>query len=442
MDAPVSGRLGTQLHPAANIGRFAKYGLAAIGLLFGGFFLWAAFAPLSGAIIASGFVKVDLNRKTVQHLEGGIVKEILVRDGDTVQAGQTLIIVQDERVSASVDLIEGQWLAELAKAARLQAQREGADTITYPDVLMQRSTEDQVADVIRGETVYFDTKRQALDDQIRLLEQQIAQARDEVEARRERMASEVKAADYLREEVEANEQLVLQNNVAKVQLLNLRRQFEEYEARRGEQQAEMANTRQKMTDLELKIVSLKNEYTEAAANELTDVRANIYDLEERLRPSLDAKQRQQIVAPIAGTVINLKVFTVGGVIGPREPILDIVPLNNVMVIEARLPVDGIDDVHMGQIADIRLSAYKMRTTPLISGQLTYIAADRLMDEKTGEPYYLALIEVDRESMKVAPELQLYPGMPAEVFIRTGERTALDYLLAPIESTLRRSLREQ
>lgn len=441
MDAPVSGKLDTQLHPAANIGRFAKYGLISIAMLFGGLFLWAAFAPLSGAIVASGFVKVDLNRKTVQHLEGGIVKEILVRDGDSVQAGQTLIIVQDERVSASVDLIEGQWLAELAKAARLQAQREGADTISYPDVLMQRATEEQVADVIRGETVYFDTKRRALDDQIRLLEQQIAQAREEIEARRERMASEAKAADYLREEVEANEQLVLQNNVAKVQLLNLRRQFEEYEARRGEQAADMAGTRQKITDLELRIVSLKNEYTEAAANELTDVRANIYDLEERLRPSLDAKQRQRVVAPIAGTVINLKVFTVGGVIGPREPILDIVPDDNVLVIEARLPVDGIDDVHMGQLADIRLSAYKMRTTPMISGQLTYIAADRLLDEKTGEPYYLAHIEVDRESMKVAPELELYPGMPAEVFIRTGSRTALDYLLAPIETTLRRSLRE-
>ncbi|MGQ0656871.1 MAG: HlyD family type I secretion periplasmic adaptor subunit, partial [Chromatiales bacterium] len=203
----------------------------------------------------------------------------------------------------------------------------------------------------------------------------------------------------------------------------------------------IAAARQKITGHELRIASLRDEYLQTAADELTASQAKIFDLEERLRPLQDASERQQIIAPIAGEVVGLKVFTVGGVIAPREPLLDIVPEDNPLIVEARVNVESIDELRLGMDADIRLTAYHVRSTPLIRGTVTYVSADRLSDEQTRAPYYLAHITVDKESLRAAGELRLLPGMPAEVFIKTQARTALDYLLEPVMGSLRRSLRE-
>jgi HlyD family type I secretion membrane fusion protein len=280
-----------------------------------------------------------------------------------------------------------------------------------------------------------------MEQETTLLKQQISQAQDEIAGLSEQVHAEEEAVKYLKEEIAANERLEKQHYVQKVRLLELARAVEEYESRRGEHLADIARARQKITDLNIRIIGLKNRLMQEAANELTRTKAAIYDIEERLRPSRDALARQNIVAPISGEVVNLQVFTVGGVIGPREPILDIVPDDNPLIIEAQVNVEDIDDLRLGQEADIRLSAYKARSTPLITGRVTYISADRLLDESTNLPYYQAHIEVDEEAMNVAPDLELYPGMPAEVFIKTGARTALDYILAPITQTLRRSMRE-
>lgn len=431
------------LHASTNVSRTIQAGLLVILLVFGFFGSWMAFAPLSGAIVATGTVKVDLNRKTIQHLEGGIVKEILVRDGDHVQAGQALIVVGDKRVDATVEVLQGQLDAEMAKAARLRAERDWQEAIDFPDVLLGRSHIAEVSQLIQSEETFFQTQRQALLTELALLDEQRVEANVEISRMRERATAEENAAALLSEEIAANEAVERSNYVPRVRLLELKRGLEEYRARRGEHLANISQTLQKMMDMELRSVNLRNEYIQNAARQLTDSQTKIFDLEERLRPSEDALARQHIIAPIAGTVVDLKVFTVGGIVAPREPLLDIVPDDNPLIVEAQIPLESIDNIHIGQEADIRLSAYTRRSTPLVYGRLIYISADRLT-EKTGsgdKSYYLARIQVDKDALAEAGDLEMFPGMPAEVFIRTHSRTALDYLLTPITNSMRRGLRE-
>lgn len=429
------------LHPAANVHKIMRAGTVAILLVFGTFGLWATLAPLSGAIIGMGLIKVDLNRKTVQHLEGGIVKEILVRDGDRVQAGQALIVIEDERVDASVDVVQGLLDAEMAKTARLAAERDSLEQIVFPDVLLERADDPEVSELIRTETNFFETRRGAMRQQIKLLEQQIEEARHEIKSLDMRAQAEMEASRLLEEEVAANETLGAKQYVQKTQILTLKRGIEDYKARRGEHLADIARAGQKITDLELRIATTRDTYLQQATEGLTAAQAKIFDLQERLRPSQDMQRRQHITAPIAGTVVGLKVFTVGGIIGPREPLMDIVPDANELIVEAQIGVDDIDDVHVGQEADVRLSAYKRRTTPLVIGEVSYVAADRMTSQDGTHSYYITRITVTREALAEAGDIALYPGMPAEVFIRTAERTALDYLLAPVTNVLRRSFRE-
>ena len=429
------------LHAAADVKRFIHIGLLAILVAFGGIGTWAAIAPLSGAVIAIGVVKVDTNRKTIQHQEGGIVKEILVRDGDYVKAGQTLIVLQDERVGANLDLLQGQFNAELARAARLRTERDNLESIQFPEQLTSNTTSQEVANLLRSEEIFFNTRRETLETQISLLRQQISHAHEEIAGLNIQVEAEEAASRYLQLEIDANETLEKMQYVQKVHIFELKRGIEEYLSHKGEHLADIAQAQQRISDLELKIIDLKKAHINEAADKLIVSDATIKEIAERLRPARDATARQQVVAPIAGTVVNIRVFTVGGVLGPREPILDIVPEGSPLIIEARINVDDIDDLKLEQEADIRLTAYKRRSTPLILGHVIYIAADRLVDAVSQQAYYTAHIEVDLASLREARNLTLYPGMPAEVFIKTGTRTALDYLLAPITQTLRRTMRE-
>jgi epimerase transport system membrane fusion protein len=437
---------GPPLHPAANVRNITLAGLFTVAVVFGGFGTWAAVAPLAGAVIGRGEVKVDLNRKTVQHFEGGIVSEILVRDGDRVTTGQTLIVVVDERVSASVDVLRGHLDAEIAKAARLEAQRDEREEFVFPEELLSRADEPAVAELLRTEGTFFRTKREAMLEEVKLLNEQIAEARTEIEGLQQQVSANRAAVALLKEEIEANESLERSQYVQRVHLLGLKRMHEEYQGRHGQGLAEIARARQRIAEMELRIVQLRDNYVQRAVEDLTGVfstgvYARIFDLRQRLRPSQDAQRRQRIVAPISGTVVDLRVFTVGGVIRSGEPLLDIVPDDNPLIVEARIRVDDIDSVREGQEADIRFSAFKRRATPLVSGIVSYVSADRLVDDVTGEFYYLTHVHADAQSLSEAGIESLHPGMPAEVFIRTGERTALQYLLAPITDTLRRSFRE-
>ena len=430
--------------PALEEGRKAiRLGLLVVVVAFGGGGLLLGRAPLAGAVVASGVVKVTDNHKSVQHLEGGIVKEIRARNGDRVAAGQTLIVLEDERATAGLDLLAGQWDAAAAKAARLQAEREFRPEPAFPERLRARAGDARIAELLRMETAQFQTKRAALERQLKSFEDQIAETEKEQNSLQAQLAAEKEASRLLAEEVRANEAGQQQQVVAKVQVLALKRAQQERLARQAELGAAIARTRQRMEELRSRATAFRNQYTQAAADESSAVRAQLADLEEKQRPSRDAVTRQAIVAPIAGQVVDLQVFTVGGVVRPGERLLDIVPDSQPLLVEARVGLDDIDDLRLEQAADIRLTAYPTRTTPLLHGTVRYISADQLSDPRTGTQHYIAQVAVDASSLRAAGDgVHLQPGMRAELFIKTGERTVLDYLLEPVAATLRRALRER
>ena len=434
-----SGAGGQYAREARNV---VRTGLGVLALLVFGIGIWMVVTPLSGAVIAAALVKVDMNRKTVQHQEGGIVKEVLVRDGSRVQAGDVLLVLDDVRVDATNELLRTQLDSELAKAARLDAERALDNTVRYPEEITSRAaTEPRVAELMRRESAVFATRRDVLESQVKLLREQIREAQSEAASLAEQVKAEERGLRFQREELDANKALEEKGFMSKTRVLGFERAVAEYESRLGENRAAASQSRQRAGDFELRIVSLRNQYMQQATDELKETTARIYDLRERLRPSMDAAVRQRVVAPVSGEVVDLRVTSAGTVIAPREPLLDIVPHNPELIIEARVRPEDILYVRAGGEADVRLTAFKSRTTPVVVGEVIYVSADRLTDSQTQMTYYLARVKLQPEALKAAGDLQLQAGMPAEVFIRTPERTPLQYLLEPMSGFMQRSFRE-
>ena len=429
------------LEPGMNVGRIVGLGLLVIAAGAGGLAAWAVQAPLSGAVIAQGFVKVDMNRKVVQHQEGGIVKELLVRDGDRVRQGQVLLVIDDVRVDATVDLLRTQLDGELAKAARLEAERALLARIVPASELEPRAKEPKVAEIVQREESLFRARREALDSQIAVLRRQIRQTEVEARALADQIAAEERALKLQKDELAANEELVRQGFVQKTRVMGLQRGVAEYEARWGEHRAELAKTQQRSSELELRILAQRNGYVQSATDELKETTARIFDLEQRLRPSRDQALRQRVVAPIAGEVVGLRAFSPGAVAGPREVLMEIVPEEKTLVVEARIRPEDINYVRAGSKADVRLTAYQQRSTPLVEGTVTYVSGDRMVDNASGAAYYQVQIALGPEALAAAGNLRMQAGMPAEVYVRTDSRTAFDYLAAPITTYFRRAMRE-
>ena len=427
--------------PGAELTRLSRagFGILALGALV--IVAWVVLAPLSGAIIAPAFVKVDMNRKVVQHQEGGILKQILVRDGDRVQMGQTLAVIDDVRLDATLDLLRTQHDGERAKAARLEAERGFLPAVEFPQELAARSGEPKVAEILQREVALFRARREALDSQIAVLHKQISQTEDEATALAGQIAAEGRALRSQKEELALNVKLFKQNFVQKTRVMTLERAVAEYEARWAEHRAELAKTHQRSSELELRVLAQRNAYVQSATDELKEITTRLFDLEERLRPSKDAADRQRIAAPIAGVVVAQRVFTAGAVVGPREVLMEIVPEDKTLVVEARIRPEDINHVRKGSDAEVRLTAYKQRTTPLVAGRVNYVSADRILDPQTGAPYYVVHVDVPAPALEAAGNLRMQAGMPAEVYIRTDSRSAFDYVFAPVTAYLRRGMRE-
>ncbi len=445
-------------------------GWLALALGIAAFAAWGAVAPLHGAVVAEGVVKAEGERKSVSHQEGGIVKTIHVKDGDHVQAGQVLVTLSDVRVGAGLDGLQLQHHAEAARAARLSAERDMAASVAYPAQL-RNSSNPRLLEIMRRETSLFAARRQALDTQLALLRQQAQDVQREftsldklipaglgamphwVIVQREftsldkLIATTNQAAQFAAKELASNEKLLAEGYISELRVTELRRAAADYRAKHEQQQQEHARAQQKATDLALQQTRLQNDYAKQANDELKDATERLYKLEEDLRPLQDAQTRQQITAPLAGEVVDLKVHTTGAPLGPREPVLDIAPHGTPMLVEARIKPENIRDIAPGSAADVRLTAYRQRSTPVIAGSVRYLGADRLTDKATNQPYYLAHIAIAPEALAQASAmagqtLTLQTGMQAEVFIKTEARSALDYLLEPITNGLRRSMRER
>lgn len=423
-------------------GKIARTGLVLILITFIGLGVWAATAPIQGAIIATGLVKTDANRKTIQHNEGGIVKSILVRDGDAVVPGQPLILLEDANVSASFQLLRGTLDAELARQARLQAEATVATHVDFPAELTGRRSEAAVKPLMDRELALFNTRRAILLEQTRLLDSQIDDIIDESKALKAHKGVDEGAGRSAEEELKLYETLREQQFVSAARLLSQQRLVAEYLARSEQHNANLARAEQRIKELRLRIVGLRNDYNQTAVEGLKESSVKINELRERLLPSADALKRQAITAPVAGRVLGLRVHTPGASIGPREPLLDIVPEDEPLLLEAQTGVDSIKQLHIGQETDIRFTALPYRTTPLVLGKVSYISPDVLFDEKTGIPMYQIQVRPDSDSLKAAGISHLDPGMAAEIYVRTESRTTLEYLLKPVTSTLMRTFREQ
>lgn len=422
--------------------RLVKGGLWVIVICFGFIGSWIVFAPLSGAVIAPGVVKVDMNRKVVQHQEGGIIQEILVRDGDQVSQGQLLMVLNDVRVDASYELTRQQLDSERARGVRLTAERDNQKAPNYPEDLMARAQKDsRIKEFVDRETALFETKLSTLNSQIALLKAQISQTRQEQTALEQQIAADSKALNLQLEQLKQQQELIKQGFISQARLLEMQRSVAEYESKKAERVAELAKAKQRQTELELKVLGMRNTYTQTATDELKENANRVFDLQEKLRPSVDAAERQRITAPVAGEVVDMKFTSIGAIIGPRDPILDIVPKQAKLIIEGRIRTEDINHVHPGSIADVRLIAFNQRVTPVVEGKVTYVSADRLVDRASNQPYYQINVDLSPESLKEAGNLTLQAGMPVEMFVKTVERTVLQYLTDPVTAFLRRSLRE-
>jgi HlyD family type I secretion membrane fusion protein len=422
-------------------GKLIRAGVAGIVVLVLAVAAWAALAPVSGAVIALGAVKVDMYRRTVQHQEGGIVGEILVRDGSRVKAGDPLIVLKDVKVEAGIELVLTQLDGELAKSARLQAEQAWADDVEFPAELVKRASDPRIAELLRRETSLFRTRREAYSTQLGLIRAQIRDVQNEILARQAQIKADRAAVGFQREELESNRKLVREGFISNVRILALERSLADVGARLSEHEADLSTARGKVSELKLKAENLRTTMMQEAANEMRQTTLQALDLRERLRPLQDAVNRQRITAPIAGDVVALKVTTVDAVIGPRDPILDIVPENIELIVEGRVRPEDVNYVSIGAEADVRLTSFRQRLTPVVAGTVIYVSADRIEDRNERTAFYVVHVRVTPEALAKAGDLKLQSGMPAELHIKTGARTALMYVLDPVTGFLQRSLRE-
>lgn len=404
--------------------------------------VWIAIAPLSSAVIAPAFVKVDLNRRPVQHREGGIVREVRVRDGQRVRAGEPLLVLGDVGVDADLTRIGLLLLAERAAVARFEAEQFVRDAVTFPDDLIEAATADrQVAEQLDKERALFATQRNALVGQITLMQEQRARVDQEIVALRSQIESATESLRLQQSELESNRNLRAQGYIPAARVTQLEAAVADYASRVEEFRSALARAQQRVVEIDLKINSLEGHYRQAAGDRLRETAAHVSELEQERRKWADAFERQVILSPAAGEVIGLKYATAGAVIAPRETIAEIVPGDSRLVIEARVRTEDIRRVHQGQQADIRLTAFNGRTTRLVTGNVVYVAGDRLVDPATNVPYYMALIEADPRALQDAGGIELQAGMPAEVYLKGEKRTALQYLVEPVSTAARRAGRE-
>ncbi len=423
--------------------RIVGKGLFVIVFLLGGFIAWAAYAPLNGAVVADGTIKIDSNRKTVQHLEGGIVKRILVHEGTMVEKNQPLILLEDTVSSSNLNIVVDQISALRAKEARLMAEASLKDKVAYPAEFLQDKS-DKIKDILRNEEALFHSKRKVLIDQIALIKNQIEEANAGIKGYLAELQAIEDGIRYSQEQLVASENLLKKGFIEKTQLWTIQRTLAEKRERLGEVKGQVALTRENVSELKLRTINLRNEYARGADDELKETKKLLYEQEERFRPAKDAQERQTINAPIAGQVINLKVSTVQGIIRPGEPLMDIVPSTQELILETRVHTKDIDSVHLHQLAEIQLSAYNQSTTPMIQGEVIYVSGDSIVDEHVSppQPYYLAHIRVNQDSLKLVSHVNLAPGMPVVAYIKTKDRTLSQYLLSPLLDRSRRTFREE
>lgn len=437
-----SGSVGSHRPLPLNPRPALWIGIFTIVIAFGGFGTWAAVASLASAVIAPGVVKVDSNRKKVQHLEGGTVEAVNVRDGEQVGKGDVLLRLDETRSKASLAILQGRQDTAQAMEARLLAERTGAEAIDWPDELQRRRHEPDVDAVLTGQDNLFQARRSALRGEIEILHNRIAQLDDDIEGVRAQQRAKERQIELIREEAASVKTLLDKGHTDRPRYLALQRESARLEGERGEHISAVARANNEIGETRLQIMQLQRDFQQQVETDLRAVAEELVDLQERVIAARHTLDHIEIRAPTTGTVVGLSVHTVGGVIAPGETVLEIVPADDRLIVEAQVQPSDIDDLMIGQSADVNFIGFKRRTTPTVSGEVIYRSADRLVNERTGEPYYLVRVMVPEQELARLGDHALQPGMPADVMIRTGERTALQYLFQPFLDNLTYAWREE
>lgn len=432
-----TGRLMRELAPEKAV----RGGLAVILVFFVGFGLFAATARLSGAVIATGAL-LGGDRTAVQHLEGGIVSEVRVADGQRVQRGDVLLVLHSAGVAASVDLLRGRLDTLLAKQARLEAERAMAESIAWPPDLAARREAPSTRDAMEAEEKLFTARRDALSGQLGLLQAQIRQIEERVAGQEEQARAENQIIAMYDDELAANMKLFEQKYVEKSAILALQRKIEEHRGRRGQFAGAIAHDRERMAEIRLRKGELEAAHRQEAVKQLAEVQAELAGIRERLRPQEDAARRLEMAAPAAGRVVGLRVHAAGEVIRPGETVLEIVPVDGAPTAEIRVRPQDISQVRQDQEARIQLNAYDAREVPLLPGRVSYVSADTLRTTGVlgGETAWYE-VRVTLAPDEIPAGLALTPGMPVTAYLTTRERTLFSYLLEPLLTGWRKALRE-
>ncbi|KPJ92973.1 MAG: hypothetical protein AMJ53_08325 [Gammaproteobacteria bacterium SG8_11] len=406
-------------------------GLLIITLAFGGFLIWSTLFPLASAVLASGVIKVDSSRKQIQHLEGGIVKEIFVKDGDHVKVGDVLFTLDQTRAGASLEILKSSYYANLAQQSRLLAEREGLDTVKFPAELVALIEDEKIAEILRSQKELFNARRSSLQGQLDILDQQIIHLRKDITGLQAQKKSKEKQLLITTNELNNLKELLKKNLIENSRVLTLERELARLDGELGEHISDIAAVETEIDEKKLQKFQLQKNFRQEVISELRQLQTELFDVTERKNTAEHVLEQTEIRSPVDGIVVGKGVHTIGGVVRPGEILLEIVPEKDRLIIEAKLDPQDIDRVKVGLSSGINLTAFNQRNTPEIKGTVAYVSADIFEDQKTGMPYFIARIEVAEEEIDRLKDKKLQPGMLADLFIRTGERTFAEYLFEPL-----------
>jgi HlyD family secretion protein/epimerase transport system membrane fusion protein len=417
-------------------------GVAIVALVFGGFGLWSALAPLASAVVAPGSIVVDTNRKQIQHLEGGTVKSILVHEGERVQAGQVLVQLDDTLPRANLAILQSEYDLASASEARLEAEQTGAPSITFPPALTARARQPNVDVLLKGQTALFAARRATLNGQVDILNQRIGQLKEEIKGVEAQNRASAIELSLKQEQLSAQEYLFRRGNARKPEILALRADVARLKGEQGAHLSTIAQTERAIGEAQLQILQQSRTFDEQVSTELRDARKRIFDVGERLHAAQDVLNHVDIRAPESGYVVGMRMHTIGGVVRPGETLLELVPDKERLIVQARVAPDDVDNLSPGQQVELKLTAFQARRTPVVLGTVSSVSADVLADAATHRDYYALRVVVPKSELARLDDKQLRPGMPAMVMVKTGSRTVLEYLLEPILDTIRYSWRER
>lgn len=425
-----------------EIDYWTRVGLLIIALTFGGTLIWSALVPLSSAVVASGLVKVDSSRKKIQHPEGGIVQEILIRDGDVVKAGATLIRLDKTRAGASHGVLQSGYDAALAYRSRLNAERDGLSEISFAPELLSRTNDSKITELIESQSTQFQARRISLNGQLSILQKQVSYLQRQIEG----LSAQAKAKDEqlqsLKNEVGGYAELAAKGMIEKNRIWNIEREISRLSGEKAEHISDIAKSRASISEKELEMFQIRKAFREDVVEQLRKTQSEINDYHERLGAAQQTVEQTEIKSPVDGTVVDVKIHTTGGVIGPGEVLMEVVPANDRLVIEAKVRPEDIDRIRVGLDAGIKLHAFDLGALDELNGHVTYVSADAIEDTKLGLFYFLIKLEVPRKEIQRYQGKIIQPGMMADVFVRTGERTFLNYLFHPLVQSFNAAWRER